>query len=556
MAIAVVCIVAIELCWSVGLNTLVSTMKSWLQDQGFSNADSSSVHQIFTLLSFAFCFLGGMLAESYVGRYTTILVFSAIYAVGCGLTAVAASPAIESIPLFMLGILVLTAPGTGGVKPNIGTFGADQFDPTGEESQKRKEAFFMYLYVTMSVGAVIAFGFLANVATAGLPPRIPKEDGFFFAYIIMAVLMALALMLFAAGTPFYRKESFQKNTEPVLMPAMRRLLGGRRTTWGKVALLGWVLLPALIVLSVLQVFYPSRTLTIVSLLADLICIGCLCTAHYNNSWLGEPDSVTRCLDVVPKIIVGNVTFNVLYNTMFSLFYSQACQMDTRLAGGLQLSGAFFNLGDAFAVIIFTPLLERLIVPFAERKLGRKVSSNMKVLTGISVAIASQLTAASLEYSRRSAEVLSVPPNCAPLASDGQHVRMSAMSAFWMVLPYAMVGIGEALVNPVLWHVAYTADPSMKSLMQAFCQFAMGGLPNAISAALTQATKSWTPNNLNNGNLPMVYFVNAAFCLAGCAVYVFVTRSSDSKEGKEWCAAEDSTSEAGEYSDTSDSLNEG
>jgi len=556
MAIAVVCIVAIELCWSVGLNTLVSTMKSWLQDQGFSNADSSSVHQIFTLLSFAFCFLGGMLAESYVGRYMTILVFSAIYAVGCGLTAVAASPTIESIPLFMMGILVLTAPGTGGVKPNIGTFGADQFDPRGEESQKKKEAFFMYLYVTMSVGSVIAFGFLANVATAGLPPHIPKEDGFFFAYIIMAILMALALILFAVGTPFYRKESFQKNTEPVLMPAMRRLLSGRRTTWGKVALLGWLLLPALIVLSVLQVFYPSRALTIASLLADLICIGCLCTAHYNNSWLGEPDCVTRCLDVVPKIIVGNVTFNVLYNTMFSLFYSQACQMDTRLAGGLQLSGAFFNLGDAFAVIIFTPLLERLIVPFAERKLGREVSSNMKVLTGISVAIASQLTAAVLEYSRRSAEVLSIPSNCAPLASDGQHVRMSTMSAFWMVLPYAMVGIGEALVNPVLWHVAYTADPSMKSLMQAFCQFAMGGLPNAISAALTQATKSWTPNNLNNGNLPMVYFVNAAFCLAGCAVYVFVTRSSGSKDGKDWCAAEDSASEAGEYSDTSDSLNEG
>ena len=45
MAIAVLCIVVIELCWSVGLNTLVSTMKSWLQDQGFSNADSSSVHQ-------------------------------------------------------------------------------------------------------------------------------------------------------------------------------------------------------------------------------------------------------------------------------------------------------------------------------------------------------------------------------------------------------------------------------------------------------------------------------------------------------------------------------
>ena len=98
-----------------------------------------------------------------------------------------------------------------------------------------------------------------------------------------------------------------------------------------------------------------------------------------------------------------------------------------------------------------------------------------------------------------------------------------------------------MVNPVLWHVAYTADPAMTSLMHAFCQFAMGGLPNAISAALTQATKSWTPNNLNDGNLPMVYFVNVVFCIAGCAVYVLVARNSCSK-GKEWLSSEDSGEE--------------
>ena len=136
-----------------------------------------------------------------------------------------------------------------------------------------------------------------------------------------------------------------------------------------------------LVRSVLQVFYPSRALTLVSLLADLLCIACLCLAHRDNSWLGELDAVTRCLDAVPQIVLGNVTFNVLYNSMFSLFYSQACQMDTRLGGGMQLSGAFFNLGDAVAVIILTPLLERFIVPKAEKLLGREVSSNMKVLTG-------------------------------------------------------------------------------------------------------------------------------------------------------------------------------
>ena len=65
--------------------------------------------------------------------------------------------------------------------------------------------------------------------------------------------------------------------------------------------------------------------------------------------------------------------------------------------------------------------------------------------GISVAIASQLVAAGLEYSRRTAEVLPIPSNCAPLGPDG-HVRMSAMSAFFMVLPYALVGIGGVYQN--------------------------------------------------------------------------------------------------------------
>ena len=71
---ALACIVIVELCERIGLNTLVSTMKSWLQNQGFSNADSSSVHQIFTLLSFSCCFLGGWLAETKFGRYKTVRV--------------------------------------------------------------------------------------------------------------------------------------------------------------------------------------------------------------------------------------------------------------------------------------------------------------------------------------------------------------------------------------------------------------------------------------------------------------------------------------------------
>eukprot|EP00438_Fugacium_kawagutii_P011617 Skav216073 [mRNA] locus=scaffold389:304792:305382:- [translate_table: standard] len=182
-----------------------------------SNAASSSVHQIFTLLSFTCCFFGGVLAEAYLGRYKTISIFAIIYAAGCGLAAAAARA--ENLSLFLVGILLLVAPGTGGIKPNISPFGADQIDPLVSDFEQKRESFFMYLYLTVNLGCVIAFGFLANVATGGLPPLVPKEDGFFAAYTVMAILMAVALLVYLGGTPCYTKTSLEKNTASVVWPA-------------------------------------------------------------------------------------------------------------------------------------------------------------------------------------------------------------------------------------------------------------------------------------------------------------------------------------------------
>merc|ERR1712083_738122 len=87
----------------------------------------------------------------------------------------------------------------------------------------------------------------------------------------------------------------------------------------------------------------------------------------------------------------------------------------------------------------------------------------------------------------------------------------------------LIGIGEVLVNPVLQHKAYEGAPeSMRSMLQAFNLFAIGGMPNALSSALTLATKTLTPNDLNRGNLQVVYYINAGLGLVGCGLYYLVT----------------------------------
>jgi len=443
MSMAIGSIIVVELCERIGYYTFQSTQKSWLQNQGFSNASSSSMSQVFGLLSYVSCFFGGWLAETRFGRYRTIMLLVSAYVVGCFVAAVATHSGIQSTPLYFFGAFGLITLGTGGIKPNVCTFGADQIDPALPDVAQRKESFFMYFYMTINVGCLVAFGFLASIATSGLPGLIPADEGFFWAYTIASVLMALALLSYLGGTPWYRKESFQVNSSPVLGPCVLRLYNGRSHWKGKVALVGWILLPVLIVVSILQAVMPMTALTVASIVLDVLCIGSLCIAHRDNRWLGQPDALTKCLDAVPVLLIGNLTFNVLYNTMASVFYSESCQMDTRLGSSpdaMQLNGAFFNLGDAIAIVAFTPLIDRLLLPGVQRLVGRKISYNAKILAGIGFAIAAQAVAAFLEHLRLQAPVSSIGSKCAPLLPDGQHVPMSDISAFWMFIPYGMIWI--------------------------------------------------------------------------------------------------------------------
>merc|ERR1711955_125709 len=107
----------------------------------------------------------------------------------------------------------------------------------------------------------------------------------------------------------------------------------------------------------------------------------------------------------------------------------------------------------------------------------------------------------------------------------------------MLLPYAMVGIGEIFVNPVLQHLAYEgAPPEMRSLLQAFNLFAMGALPYAVASCISQALKAQVPNDLNNGNLPLVYFINSAIGAMGIACFFIVFKYAPDRLKKS-CSAD-------------------
>lgn len=98
------------------------------------------------------------------------------------------------IGVFYIG-LYLIALGTGGIKPCVSSYGADQFDDSEESEKKSKGSFFNWFYFSINIGALVAATVLVWIQT---------NVGWGWGFGIPAVAMAVAVVSFFSGTRLYR----------------------------------------------------------------------------------------------------------------------------------------------------------------------------------------------------------------------------------------------------------------------------------------------------------------------------------------------------------------
>lgn len=96
--------------------------------------------------------------------------------------------------IFFIG-LYLVALGTGGIKPCIWPFGADQFDDTDPRESGKKGSFFNWFYFFNNIGAFLS---------SSLVVLVQEDIGWGLGYAIPTLVMAIGIVIFIAGTPFYR----------------------------------------------------------------------------------------------------------------------------------------------------------------------------------------------------------------------------------------------------------------------------------------------------------------------------------------------------------------
>ncbi|XP_032228417.1 peptide transporter family 1 [Nematostella vectensis] len=162
---------------------------------------ATAVYHAFNMLCYFSPLLGAILADSWLGKYRTILYVSMIYAFGNIVVAITSIPAILAkvkLTGVMIGLLLI-AIGTGGIKPCVSAFGGDQFSAAQENLL---QSFFSIFYFAINLGSL-----LSMIVTPILRGDVNcfGNNCYPLAFGVPAILMITSVGLFWCGRKKYKK---------------------------------------------------------------------------------------------------------------------------------------------------------------------------------------------------------------------------------------------------------------------------------------------------------------------------------------------------------------
>uniref|UniRef100_A0A3Q2X4B9 Solute carrier family 15 member 1a n=1 Tax=Haplochromis burtoni TaxID=8153 RepID=A0A3Q2X4B9_HAPBU len=180
---------------------------------------ATSIYHTFVALCYLTPILGAIVADSWLGKFKTIVYLSIVYTIGQVAMAVSAVHDITDsnrdgtpdnmtfhVALSMVG-LFLIALGTGGIKPCVAAFGGDQFS---EHQDKQRRTFFSVFYLCINGGSL-----LSTIITPILRGQecgiYSQQKCYSLAFGVPAALMVVALVVFIVGSGMYYKAEPEGN---------------------------------------------------------------------------------------------------------------------------------------------------------------------------------------------------------------------------------------------------------------------------------------------------------------------------------------------------------
>ncbi|XP_039145725.1 LOW QUALITY PROTEIN: protein NRT1/ PTR FAMILY 8.1-like [Dioscorea cayenensis subsp. rotundata] len=477
--------------------------------------------------------LGAFVADAYWGRYRTIATFMIIYIFGLALLSmttcinglkpsscngrdVCHPKQVQSAVVFVA--LYLIALGTGGIKPCVSSFGADQFDESDQSEKKSKSSFFNWFYFTINIGALIASSVLV---------WIQMNVGWGWGFGIPAIVMAIAVISFFSGTQLYRHQmpggspltrmaqvivsAIRKNS--VEVPADKSLLheinDNGSAIQGSPKLEHTDEFRCLDKAAVVTQRDQSK--------GGRVSPWRLCTV----TQVEELKSVVRLL----PIWATGIIFSTVYSQMSTMFVLQGNTLDPHMGPSFKIPSASLSLFDTVSVIFWVPVYDKIIVPLARRFTGRERGFTQLTRMGIGLVISvfSMLAAGILEVVR-----LRIVGRD-KLYDSKDYVSMTIL---WQIPQYFIVGAAEVFTFVGQLEFFYDQAPDAMRSMCSALSLTTNALGNYLSSLLVTLVTAittmngrlgWIPDNLNRGHLDYFYWLLAILSLVNFGVYLLIAK---------------------------------
>ncbi|KAH7352364.1 hypothetical protein KP509_19G041500 [Ceratopteris richardii] len=516
-------------------SNLITYMTTGLHESLASAAKNTNNWSGVTLVAPLF---GAYFADALFGKYWTIAAVSAIYIAGLLLLTISVSisslrpppcmengncpTATQGQMAFFFVSLYLISIGTGGLKPCLEAFGADQFDERNKVERQRKVSFFNWWYFGLCMGALIAFTILVYIqdnVSWGLGFGIP------------AIAMAVALVIFMAGTKFYRHKV--PAGSPLTLIA-KVVISAIRKRHMELPDNPAVLYDGLDKDSPLMV---KRKLSHTNCLRFLDKAAILdhssFDANHPRSWylctLTQVEEVKLLFCIFP-IWLTMLTYGIVFAQTSTLFTKQGSTMNRRINAHFEIPAASLQSFTTISILMLIPIYDRAFVPLFRRLTGhqRGITMLQRIGIGLLMSILSMIVAAVVEKQRidvaREHDLLDSPKSVIPI------------SIFRLLPQYILSGVSDvfAIVGQQEFFYDQVSDRA-RSFGVALYLCAMGvgsflsSLLITIIESITGKGSSWFNSNINRGHLDYFYWLLAVISTANFILYSVISHSYEYKE---------------------------
>ncbi|KAE8038395.1 hypothetical protein FH972_010914 [Carpinus fangiana] len=466
---------------------------------------------------------GAFIADSFLGRFKTILFSSIIYLLGMVLLTLSVSiiPVHNRKVMFFIALYILTV-GEGGHKPCVQTFAADQFDEDSEEDKKAKSSFYNWWYL----------GIMAGSTSATLVAVYVEDNvGWGVGFGILLAALAVSLAIFLLGIKRYRKQgplgSPLTTVVQVLVAAARKWRvnetrdgcgvyhgddekdGSNRAGQSKARTMA----------RTNQLRYLDKAMIIDNIDA---------MRKIKDPWrlcsLNQVEEVKLVFRLIP-IWLSCLMFSIVISQLQTHFTKQGSTMMRSIGPHFKIPPASLQAIVSLTIVITIPIYDKILVPWTRKFTGHPsgITSLQRIGIGLSLSILIMVVSALVEARRISIvkhnNLMENPKAIVP------------MKLWWLLPQYLLCGLADMFAFVGQQELFYDQMPeSMRSLGAALylSVFGVGCFLSSAVIFVVQGISSscgeeWLGDNLNRAHLDDFYWVLAGLSALNLCVYVLVAK---------------------------------